>query len=212
VKRPPPAPAVVGAADHNGWAVLVTAAVIDGTPAVVDRRRVELIARGIPSQPYHHETLAMPDAEAERLLRRVRQSVTDCTALALDRLAADLPVQHRIAAIAIRHPPLDHLPVTVREVHASYHVTCRADGMLYHSAICDAVRQRGWEIHLHRRGEELASAATALHTSVDHVERLVQEPRHSLGPPWTAEHRRAFAAAIALLSGEAQLGSERSRS
>ena len=56
---------------------------------VVDRRRVELIERGVPSQPYHHETLALGDDEAEQLLGKVRRSIAACTTLAFHRLAAD---------------------------------------------------------------------------------------------------------------------------
>jgi hypothetical protein len=68
--------AVLGVADHNGWAVCVTVAVSrGGVPVVVDRRRVELIEPGLPSQPYHHETVGMPLREAEQLVVRVRESV-----------------------------------------------------------------------------------------------------------------------------------------
>lgn len=42
------APVVVGVADHNGWAALVCVSVKDGSPEVIDRRRVELIEPGLP--------------------------------------------------------------------------------------------------------------------------------------------------------------------
>ena len=202
-------PVVVGVADHNGWAVLVSVAEINGEPTVVDRRRVSLIEKGVPSQPYHHETLALSDAESERLLRKVRQSVAACTALAFDRLTADLSPRYRVVSITIRQPPLDHLPATVEEVHRSYHVLCRADGMLYHSAICAAAGQRDWELVLHRRGEEVAKAAEALQTSTHDVERCLNDLRQTLGPPWTAEYRTAFAAAIARLRKHSKLRSLR---
>jgi hypothetical protein len=189
----------VGVADHNGWAVLVSAALVDGEPAVVDRRRVELIEPDVPSQPYHHETLALRDADAERLLRTVTRSIAACTALAFDRLAADLHPRYRVASIALREPPLARLPATVGEVHGSYHTLCRADGMLYHSAICTAARQRDWNVVLHRRGEEIGRAADALQASARDVERFLSDLRQTLNAPWTAEHRRAFAAAIAAL-------------
>jgi hypothetical protein len=186
-------------ADHNGWAVLVSAALVDGEPAVVDRRRVELIEPDVPSQPYHHETLALRDADAERLLRTVTRSIAACTALAFDRLAADLHPRYRVASIALREPPLARLPATVGEVHGSYHTLCRADGMLYHSAICTAARQRDWNVVLHRRREEIGRAADALQASARDVERFLSDLRQTLNAPWTAEHRRAFAAAIAAL-------------
>jgi len=190
---------VVGVADHNGWAVLVSAAAVNGEPTVVDRRRVGLIEKGVPNQPYHHETLALGDAEAEQLLLKVKRSIAECTALAFDRLSFDLWPRYRVASITIRQPPLEHLPATVGEVHRSYHTMCRADGMLYHSAICTAARQRNWKVVLHRRGEELAKAAEALQVSTDEVERFMNDLRQTLKPPWTAEHRHAFAAAIGRL-------------
>jgi len=200
-RGPPNArPVVVGVADHNGWAILVSAAAVKGEPTVVDRRRVELIERGVPSQPYHHETLALGDDEAEQLLGKVRRSIAACTTLAFHRLAADLSPRYRVSAITIRQPPLAGLPSTVAEVHASYHVMCRADGMLYHSAICTAARQRDWKVTLHRRGEEVARAAGALQRSTHEVEQFLNDLRSTLRPPWTAEYRHAFAAAIGSLS------------
>jgi hypothetical protein len=198
-------PLVVGVADHNGWAVLVAAAAVDGEPAVVDRRRVELIEKGVPSQPYHHETLGLPDSESERLLRRVRRSIAACTAQAFDRLSAELWPRYHVSSIAIRQPPLDSLPATVREVHASYHTLCRADGMLYHSAICTAARERDWTLVFHRRGEELARAAEVLQADPPEVERFLKDLGRTLKPPWTAEHRHAFAAAIGLFKQQSRL-------
>jgi len=198
-------PVVVGVADHNGWVVLVSAAAVNGEPAVVDRRRVALIEKGVPSQPYHHETLALSDADSEQLLGKVRRSIASCTALALDHLAADLSPRYRVAAIAIRQPPLASLPATIGEVHQSYHVQCRADGMLYHSAICQAARQRDWKVVLHPRGEELAMAAAALRVSTRQVEQFVNGLKQTLKAPWAAEHRDAFAAAIGSLGQQSRL-------
>ena len=185
---------IVGVADHSGWAHLVSVAMVNGKPALVDRRRVELIEDGVPTQPYHHETLTMKEADAERLVHTVRQSVAACTAVAFDRLSADLSPRYQVSAIAMREPTLARLPDTVAEAHRSYHTMCRADGMLYHAAICAAARQRRWDLMFHRRGEELAKAARALHASTSEVERLVNGLKQA--PPWTAEHRSAFAAAI----------------
>ena len=192
-------PVVVGVADHNGWANLVSVAAVDGRPTVVDRRRVPLVEKNVPSQPYHHETLALPDAASEQLLRRVERSIAGCATLAFERLASDLSRRYRLTSIAIRHPPLPRLPKTVAEVHASYYTQCRADGMLYHVAICEAAGQRRWKVHLHHRGEELSKAAEVLGVTAEEVERFVNGLRETLKPPWTAEYRHAFAAATAAL-------------
>ena len=190
---------VVGVADHSGWALLVSAAVVNGQPAVVDRRRVELIEEGLPTQPYHHETLTLKEADAERLLHKVKQSIAACTARAFDRLSADLSPRYQVAAIAIREATLAQLPESVAAAHRSYHTMCRADGMLYHAAICAAAQRRHWELVFHRRGEELAKAAGALKARPSDVERFVNRLEQT--PPWTLEHRNAFAAAISGLKG-----------
>jgi hypothetical protein len=147
----------------------------------------------------------LADAKAEELVRNVKRSIASCTARAFDRLAADLWPQYHVSAISIRQPPLPHLPATVREVHQSYHTTCRADGMLYHVALCAAARQRDWQVVLHHRGEALERAAEALKVSTDEVERFVDSFRRTLGAPWTAEHRHALAAAIVRLTKMSRL-------
>ena len=125
-----PAPVVVGVADHNGWAALVCVSVKDGSPKVIDRRRVELIEPGLPKHPYEHETVGMNAAEAERLVQEVRESAAHCAERALSRLRSGLGTKRKIVSIALRTAPLPRLPGRVAEVHASWHVTMRADAML----------------------------------------------------------------------------------
>jgi len=56
--------AVIGASDHYARAELVTLAVRDAAPVFLDRRRVELIDKDLPSAPYHHEALELDIAAA----------------------------------------------------------------------------------------------------------------------------------------------------
>lgn len=188
---------MVGVADHGGWAILVTVTLARGAPVIIDRRRVRLIDDGVPTQPYHHDTRGMEADAAELLIRRVQGSVADCTERAFDELSAALAPRHEVSAVAIRMPTLSHLPASVREAHASYHVMCRADGMLYHAAICTAARARGWPVRTIRRGAELAEAAMVLQTTAAAVDGAIRVVGRALGPPWTADHRFALAAALA---------------
>ena len=187
---------VVGVADHSGWAFLVSSAAVNGVPTVIDRRRVPLIEKGVPNLPYEHDTQALSEDEAEQLLRHVKRSIAASTTSALDHLSADLQQQYRIACLTIRQPTLDQLPATVAEARRSYHVVNRADGMLYHSAICTAARQRDWSVVFHRRGNELTAAAATLKTTPSDVERFIASLGRTLRPPWSAEHRSVFAASI----------------
>jgi hypothetical protein len=197
--------AVLGVADHNGWAVCVTVAVSRGAPVVVDRRRVELIEPGLPSQPYHHETVGMPLAEGETLVVRVRESVRRTTIARLSELRDELQPPYTLVAMTLRNPPLSWVPVTVAEAHSTYPVMCRADAMLYHDALCTAAGRLSLALVQHDRGAELARAADRLDVSVEELERFVQKAGERLGPPWQKEHRLAAAAAIGVLADGARV-------
>lgn len=191
---------VLGVADHTGWAYVVCVSARKRQPFVVTRRKIALIDPGLPTLPYEHDTLAMPPDQAEALLASVRKSVTTNTSLALQRLVDELAREHPVKTLAIRKPPFPKLPATVAEVHASTRLRYSADGMLFNLAICAAARRAGLEVQLCRRGDEMELAATALRVSSEAVEEFVNGPGRPTGPPWTEEHRRAYAAAIAALA------------
>jgi hypothetical protein len=197
-------PCVISAADHAGWAHIVcVAAAGHGVPAVVERRRVATIDAGLPTMPYHHESLGMGVGDANALVARVRRSIASCTSRALRGLLSDLMPTYRVVALAIREPPFPELPDTVATVRQSYPLQCAADGMMYQIALCDAARDLGLEVHLCRRGEEATRAAARLQVHAADVDVFVSERGRPSGPPWTEEHRRAYAAGIAALAAYA---------
>jgi hypothetical protein len=193
-------PSILGMAEHAGWAHIVCVSARGRRPFVLTRRRVTLIDRGLPTQPYHHETLSMPRDAAEQLVARVRGSIEATTNRALQGLVDELARDHPVRAVAIREPPFPALPSTVAAVHASYPLQCSADGMLYQLAICRAARRLGLDVQQYRRGGEAELAAAALGVAREDVEAFVVGAGRPQGPPWTAEHRRAYAAGIAALA------------
>jgi len=195
-----PAPCVVSVADHTGWAHLVCVAARGNVPAVVARRRVALIDQGLPTQPYEHETAAMTEDEASAVVAKVRKSIAARTADALRRVVIELAPAHTAVALAIRESPFDELPATVAAVRASYRLLCAADGMLYQLALCRAARQLKLDVHICRRGQEMARAAQQLSLTPAEIEEFVGRAGRPAGPPWTQEHRRAYAAGIAVLA------------
>jgi hypothetical protein len=193
-------PCVISVADHAGWAHVVCVAAPRGVPAVVERRRVALIDAGLPTLPYHHDTIGMREDEANALIARVRRSIAACTSRALHGVVTDLAPAYRVVALAIREPPFAELPETVAAVWQSYRLQCAADGMMYQFALCRAARDLGLEVHPCRRAEETARAAARLEVRPDAMEAFVSATGRPSGPPWTEEHRRAFAAGIAALA------------
>jgi hypothetical protein len=96
-------PCVISAADHAGWAHLVCVAAPGNVPTVVERRRVTTIDKGLPTMPYHHESLGMPVNEANALIARVQRSVANCTSRALQDVIDDLAPSYSVVALA--NPP-----------------------------------------------------------------------------------------------------------
>jgi hypothetical protein len=191
---------VLSVADHAGWSHIVCVAAPNNVPAVIERRRVTLIDGGLPTLPYHHESLDMRDDEANALIARVRRSITTCTSRALDRVVTELASAYRVVALAIREPPFAELPTSVAVVRQSYQLQCAADGMMYQLAVCRAARDRGLDVQLCRRGEEASRAAERLKLRSQDIESFVNGKGRPSGPPWTQEHRRAYAAGIAALA------------
>lgn len=193
-------PSVLGVADHTGWAHVVCVSARDRRPFVVTRRRIALIDRGLPTLPYEHETRALRPDEAEALVARVRKSIAFNTDRAVRRLVDDLSREHPVRTLTIRTPPFPKLPASVAEVHASHRLLSSADGMLYNLAICDAATRHGLGVVLYRRGDEVDLAANALGVSHEAVDEFLSGAGRPAGPPWTVEHRRAYAAGLAALA------------
>ena len=128
-------PAVVGVADHRGWAIFVCVAVHQGVPVVLDRRRVELVGAGVPSQPHHHEGAQLCVADAEALVRKVERSVALHARAALAQLRSDLGAEHRLVSIVLQEAPGQRAPATFAEILASQTEMIAADGRLYRDAL-----------------------------------------------------------------------------
>ena len=198
-------PAVVGIADHRGWAILVCVAARKGVPVVLDRRRIELVAAGLPHQPYHHEAAELDAAEGEQLVRRVAESAAAHSQAALSQLREDLGSQYRLVSIALQEGPTQPLPEAFAEVQKSQAAMIAADGIMYRKAICDAARDLDIDVVQYPRGAETARAALALGIDPERVESFLTDVGRALGPPWRKEHRSAAAAAIGVLGQHARL-------
>ena len=146
----------------------------------------------------------MREDAANAVIARVRRSVAARTSEALRRVVDELAPVHTAVALAIREPPFDDLPASVATVRMSYRLRNAADGLLYHLAICQAARQLHLDVQICRRGQESARAAQQLGVASDVVDEFVSRTGRPAGPPWTQEHRRAYAAGIAALAAHAR--------
>ena len=193
--------ASVGVAEHVNSAVLIT---IAPGGELLDRRRIDLTERGLPTHPHHHQgswamgrylntqgarRLSLVDVVA--LVERVRASAARGARESLEALAADVPLP--IASIAIRACPT--LPPTTEQRIADNRAQTVADSVMYREAIASAAEARGWSVYWYDRERVFHDAAAAL--GREDVDVFLHAMGRSIGPPWQAKHKLAAAAALA---------------
>jgi hypothetical protein len=195
--------ASVGVAEHGNSAVLVTVA---PGAELLDRRRIDLTERGLPTHPHHHEGswavgryLNTPGArrlslaEAITLVERVRESAARGARAGLEALATAVPVP--IASIALRVCP--PLPATIEERIIDNRAQTMADSVLYREALATAAAARGWSVHWYDREQVLGAAARAI--GREDIDAFLLAMGRALGPPWQVKHKLAAAAALAAM-------------
>jgi hypothetical protein len=185
----------VGIEDHYTWANLVSVATTGPDFVLLDSRRVTLLDPPLAASPYHHDTRHMALPEAEQLVLGVRASADNRAASALSSLIREL-APARCRGVAIRVPPLPHLPATVAEAHADARVLNRADGMIYHHALTRAAADLHLTVTHFGKETVLALAAEAQATTAPDLERRLKAFGATHGPPWRKGHILACAGAI----------------
>ena len=197
--------ASLGVAEHGNSAVLVTVA---RGGELLDRRRVDLTERGLPTHPHHHQgswavgrylntkgARALSLADAVALVERVRASAARGARESLEALAAAVPVP--IASIALRTCP--ELPPTTEERIRDNRAQTVADTVMYRQALATAAEARGWSVYWYDRERVFHEAAAALGRK--DIDAFVNAMGRSIGPPWQAKHKLAAAAALAATAG-----------
>jgi hypothetical protein len=196
--------ATVGVAEHGNSVVLVTVA---PGGELLDRRRIELTDRGLPTHPHHHEgswavgrylnspgARALSLADAVALVERVRASAARGAREGLEALAAAVAVP--IAGIAIRACPA--LPPTTEERIANNRAQTLADSVMYREALAAAAQARGWSVYWYDRERVFREAAAVL--GCEDINAFLYAMGRAIGPPWQAKHKLAATAAIAALT------------
>lgn len=177
---------IIGVSDHGGWAVLVTVA-RDGT--LLDRRRVELVAEGLPKLPHHYDGQRLPIEQAVALVGEVRVSAERHAGLALDEVAAVVPA---IRGIALR--TCQPLPPEIAQRIQDRRARNVADWVMYRMALASGARARGWPVHWYNPKTVFGQASQTL--GVDTLDARFLAIRRAVGPPWNLDHRLAMAAGI----------------
>lgn len=186
--------ACIGFRAHSGWAACVVIAGPPKAPYPIDRRRIELISKGTPRQPYHAaERLALDEAA-----QVVNYSIQDARRLALAGLRA---IQEKLAKEGFSIVGAGLLMGSGRptndlaSVLASHALIHTAEGELFREALAFACRECGVALRRVREKELLAVASSELSVSEERLQARLAEMRAELGPPWTQDQKLAALAA-----------------
>ncbi len=187
-------PAVVGFRAHSGWAACVAIAGSVKSPYPIDRRRIELISKGTPKQPYHAaEKLSL--VEAAQL---IDYSVEDARRLAVEGLGA---VKRKLASEGFSLRKVALLTGSGRStsdlaaVMASHALIHTAEGELFREALAFASQEAGLSLERVREKTIFEVAEARLRVPQTELQSALIEMGKALGPPWTQDQKQSALAA-----------------
>jgi hypothetical protein len=196
-------PAALGLRAHSGWAALVAVAGTPRSPAVLIRRRIELVDPAVPGarQPYHAaEGKKLP--KAREIIRRSTSDANRLARKAFRGAVAELEKSgHRVVGCGLLLASGRPLP-PLEAILASHALIHTADGELFRDALAAASEDGGVPVTRVREKELLPRVTGELRISDDELQLGIRELGRSLGPPWTRDEKYASLAAwLALSSG-----------
>ena len=194
--------AAIGFRVHSGWAAAVTLGGSPDSPAILDRRKIQLVDTFAYAfrQPYHTaQKLSLP--EAGGFLKTIR---SDSCRLAVDGMRAvqsDLAsVKCRLTCVALLLSSAHELP-DLERILASHALIHTADGELFRDAIRHAAAREKTKLACITERELLGTAAKRFSCSPAALERRIALLGKPLGPPWTQDQKLAALAAWLSLAG-----------
>lgn len=177
-------PAACGASVHTKWFFLVSIVGPARSPRLIGRSRVEIVGDDQPSQPYHAAAQAgLGAADAAVLVRRWEEAAIHLAAAGLESAVRDAAAAgHDMCALALAGEvrPLPDI-ATILRAHTLMH---KAEGQLSLGAVAAAGELVGLRV---------------VHAGDTTAGDVVAQLGRTAGAPWTADQKRAAAAAIVAL-------------
>src|SRR2546427_1219177 len=195
--------AALGFRAHSGWAALVVVAAPSRSPAVIVRRRIELVDLGIPRQPYH-AAQKLDLKEAEEVVRRCTETARLLARRAFREVIDDLRRKgHDVVGCGIllgSGRPATTLAATLAS-HALIHT---AEGELFRDALSHASERCDLRVTGVPERELYARGTAQLGLAVDKLRSRVTELGRPIGPPWTQDEKHAALVAWLVLGAASQ--------
>lgn len=139
----------------------------------------------------YHEAAELPLPDAERLIESVRHTAEDTARTAIGSAIKNLKVTGARIPTGSASVP-DDLAAVLRS-HARIHA---AEGALYAGAIASACEHLDIPLITVRERDVWSRASASAGMSEADLKAGIDAVRKALGPPWTADHKIATAAAL----------------
>lgn len=194
-----PTRAAIGFRAHSGWAAAVAVVALPDGPAVVARRRIEMVDRKVPgaAQPYHAaKDLSL--VEAAELIAYCGARASELATDALHAMTADLRgLGHEVAGSGLLLASGRALP-PLEKILASHAMIHTAEGELFRGALRAAAANCGLPLTAVKERDLYARAEPRLQLTHDAVDQAVARMGKALGPPWRQDEK--YAALVAWLA------------
>jgi len=191
----------LGVRMHSGWGVLVAVSGAADSVEILDRKRIVTTDPSIPGakQPYHY-AVSLGLTESETYLANCAAASERLALKAVAEVVRELEGQNcqivGSAVLLASGRPLPSLSKTLAS-HALIHT---AEGEFFRSAIRNACRRLEIRVTAIRERELEGRAKTSFGNAAGRVVRRISSLGHSIGPPWTKDHKMAALAAAIVLA------------
>ena len=186
---------------HSGWAAVVAVKSLASSPAVVDRRRIELANPAIKGslQPFH-SAAELDLAEAEEFIKQ-RADSTNALALQSLRLLIDDLCQLGYEAIGSCILVGSGRPLgTLESILASHAMIHTAEGEFFRAAIRRANETCGLPVTGIKEREILNRGVAELGLPLEALKGRMLELGQPIGPPWRQDEKFATLAGWLILA------------
>jgi hypothetical protein len=191
---------------HTGWAALVAVQgpVSLDSPAILDRRRVEMMEGGKPEAPafVYHAAAKLPLKAAGQLVQRAAELAKSRASAALESAMRELSrAGHTVVASGIVAGKRPLALPALEEILAAHPLIHSAEGELYRQAVIDASEGLKLSVTAVPARDLYARASKALGHPVDLIRRRLAEMGRRVGAPWTVDQKEGLLAALLALAG-----------
>jgi hypothetical protein len=192
--------AALGLRAHSGWAVMVAVAGPRRAPAVIERRRIEMVESNTMAarQPYH----AAAEVDLKAAAQLIERSAAGASRLAeraiRDAIGALRSKGYQVDGCAVLTASGRPLP-ELRAILGSHPMIHAAEGEMFRNALADAGAHCSLSVVRQSERELLENAAAKLGVPASELLRRASDMGKSVGRPWRVDEKHATLAAWMLL-------------